>query len=34
MDIRVTAGKLDIGVSTIYRILKDDNQESWKGNSG
>jgi len=28
MDIRIAAGKLDIGVSTIYRILKDDNQVS------
>jgi DNA-binding NtrC family response regulator len=24
MDIKVAAGKLDIGVSTIYRILKDE----------
>jgi two-component system response regulator AtoC len=31
MDIRIAAGKLDIGVSTIYRILKDDNQESGTG---
>ena len=26
MDIRLAASKLDIGVSTIYRILKDENQ--------
>ena len=32
MDIKLAAGKLDIGVSTIYRILKDENRESGKEN--